>query len=157
MNRPIRERLLSKTVINWETGCWEWTAARDRDGYGQIGFNGQVRGAHRVAYTVLVAEVPSDLQLDHLCRNRACINPAHLEPVTVLVNTLRGSSFAAVNAAKTHCDKGHPFNNANTYYRETKKGPARACRACNSAAVARYKARKAQAASQEARKPGDSS
>lgn len=94
--------------------CWEWTASTV-DGYGRFRIGGTNRGAHIVAWEMLRGEISDGLQLDHLCRNRACVNPWHLDVVTLRVNTLRGESFAAVNARKTHCDRGHEFTSENTY------------------------------------------
>jgi hypothetical protein len=102
--------------------CWEWTGARERKGYGRF----RSQPAHRWSYELLRGEIPEGLFLDHLCRNRACVNPWHLEPVTNRVNILRGVSFAAINAHKTHCIRGHEFTPENTYM--STKG--RNCRAC---------------------------
>lgn len=111
--------------------CWVFTGFRGSDGYPRLslGFGRQKRSvlAHRVVYEMLREPIPADLQLDHLCRNRACINPAHLEPVTSRVNTLRGVSPSALNAAKTHCKRGHRFDEKNTRLRP---GGVRACREC---------------------------
>lgn len=75
--------------------------------------------------------MPAGLGLDHLCRVRRCVNPAHLEPVTDRVNILRGQAPSAVNAAKTHCIRGHPFNSVNTYwFTETNGTRGRQCRTC---------------------------
>lgn len=134
----LRERLLSKAVINWETGCWEWRAVRDSHGYGSIKVNGTHRGAHRVSYELLVGPIPAGLELDHLCRVRHCINPAHLEPVTHRVNTLRALVPPVLNALKTHCASGHEFTPENTY---TAPAGGRTCRTCQRATVARYKTR----------------
>lgn len=123
-------------------GCWDWTAYRDKDGYGSVKADGKMQLAHRHVYSVLVGPIPKGLTLDHLCRNRACVNPEHLEPVTQRVNTHRGNTAAARNAAKTHCVKGHPYDEANTY--RNRKG--RFCRACGRDATRRYLQRKRQEA-----------
>lgn len=126
--------------------CWPWVGKIDRHGYGALG--ARVEGhkrtlrAHRVAYELLVAPIPEGLVIDHLCRVRHCVNPSHMEPVTVRVNTQRGNAgksstkppgwmpvLAQRQIAKTHCDNGHEFTPENTYLR---RGKWRACRACAS-------------------------
>lgn len=84
--------------------------------------------AHRIAYELEIGSIPDDMVLDHLCRNRACVNPAHVEPVTDLVNILRGRGWSGRNARKTHCPRGHPYNEKNTYLG---KRNMRQCRACD--------------------------
>lgn len=119
-------------------GCWLWIGSHHPKGYGKVRAFGQSKLVHRFAYEVLVGPIPAGMTLDHLCRIRHCVNPAHLEPVTNRENILRGEAPPAVNATKTHCGNGHPFNAANTYI--TPHG-YRHCRACNRLAAAAYKAR----------------
>ena len=76
--------------------CWEWAGAHDNHGYSKTSFEYRDMAAHRVAYELVVGPIPEGLTIDHLCRNRGCVNPAHLEPVTQRENTLRGVSPAAL-------------------------------------------------------------
>ena len=93
-----------------DDGCWEWTGGKLASGYGSVRFEGRSQVVHRVTWEAANGAVPDGLQLDHLCRNRACCNPSHLEAVTQSVNLLRGVSGPARNARKTHCIKGHVFD-----------------------------------------------
>lgn len=123
------QRLFEKVTENPQTGCWEFTGALNH-GYGTIYFDSRQQAVHRVVYELLVTEVPPGLQLDHLCRNRACCNPQHLDPVPARVNLLRGEGASARNAVKTHCAEGHEYTEANTYMH----GTWRQCRQCRAAA-----------------------
>lgn len=125
----IVERIQAQVQVD-VNGCWVWLGSKDRAGYGQTMYLGKVRRAHRVSYEVLVAPIPEGLVLDHLCRNRSCVNPAHLEPVTQRENLRRGDTLNAANVLKTHCPRGHPYSGDNLY-RDPTHG-FRRCRACAS-------------------------
>lgn len=118
-------------TVDEASGCWLWQRAINDKGYGvaTIGVwpDRAWRGAHRVVYEELVGPIPDGLQLDHLCRVRHCVNPDHLEPVTIEENILRGVGFAALNARKTECPHGHPYTPENTSF--SAKG-YRHCRTC---------------------------
>lgn len=109
--------------------CWEWTGCIVR-GYGQVAQPGGARRvAHRVSYELLVGSTPEGLELDHLCRNRRCVNPDHLEPVTKSVNARRSYSVAGVNARRAECVNGHPFDEVNTAMRPNGSRRCKRCRA----------------------------
>lgn len=135
--RDLPERFNSKIAVT-SAGCWEWTASVERGGYGRYRVGSKTRLAHRVSYEHLVGPIPDGLQLDHLCRNRRCVNPAHLEPVTCKENLMRGETEAARNAAKTHCKHGHELTAANVI---VKRSVHRACRLCQLDSQARWKRR----------------
>jgi hypothetical protein len=120
--RDWRERFWEKVVISGEDECWEWTAGTNGNGYGTFAIVpksairvGKRDYAHRISYRLAHGEIGDGLEIDHLCRNRGCVNPAHLEAVTRKVNQHRGESFGGRNARKTHCPKGHPYDSTNTY------------------------------------------
>lgn len=111
-------------------GCWDWQGEIDANGYGRYrGVSGVAYVyAHRLAYVLWNGPIPSGLHIDHLCRNRRCVNPKHLQAVTFVENVRRGGNAAATNRAKTHCSQGHAFTPANTAYR---KNGTRRCRECD--------------------------
>jgi hypothetical protein len=129
---PIWLRLVTN-VVRDENGCWLWQRATNEKGYGRVQFQGRHRAAHRVSYTTFVGPIPEGLQLDHLCRVRHCINPAHLEPVTHDENHRRKTVHFRTTV--THCPHGHEYTEANTAYYNR----IRCCRKCLAAqALRRY-------------------
>ena len=126
---PERDRFWAK--VDRSGDCWEWTAGKNVGGYGRFTLTGSDTNvaAHRYAYEDELGPIPEGMDLDHLCRNRACVRPSHLEPVTNKVNVLRGVAPTADNARKTHCPEGHEYSPENTrIYRGY-----RYCRTCQRA------------------------
>lgn len=117
--RPLPDRFWAKVDKSGE--CWLWRGTVDDHGYGRMGVAYRSVLAHRLAYELVIGPIPVGLTLDHLCRVRLCVNPAHLEPVTQSENVKRGGY-----SLKTHCPQGHPYDEANTYRSKT----GRVCRAC---------------------------
>lgn len=117
------------------SGCWEWMAFRKPSGYGQYSAGKRRLAAHRVAYILTVGHPPADLDLDHLCRNRGCVNPDHLEPVTRRENLRRGIG----HGSETHCPQDHPYTEDNIY---RERDGSRKCRTCVLSRMADYHARK---------------
>ena len=117
--------------VNKTDSCWNWTGRTSSHGYGLFQWKLFGYYAHRISYEWATGQpFPEGLISDHLCRNRLCVNPAHIEPVTAIVNILRGESPPARNARKTHCPKGHPLTEANLLKNSTGKSK-RACRFCD--------------------------
>lgn len=112
--------------VNKTDTCWLWTGCRLRSGYGQFSVNSKRIYAHRYSYEHHNRPIPTGLVIDHLCRNRGCVNPDHLEAVTSKQNILRGYAPTAFNSRKTKCPRGHEFTEDNLYrYRG-----ARTCLIC---------------------------
>lgn len=140
----LPERFRSRVSIDPETGCWFWTGSDQGRGYGLFKPDPSAKRwnmAHRVSYETLVGKIPDGLQLDHLCRVRHCVNPRHLEPVTVRENVLRGISPPAVNARKRFCKYGHRLSGLNLYLKTRHGWPARECRTCKRFLARRWRER----------------
>lgn len=141
--RPAIDRVLDKVLVD-ERGCWLFQGSLSHNGYGQTSarVNGQIRHlrAHRVTYEHFIGPIPEALTLDHLCRVRHCVNPHHLEPVTMRENLLRGNTLAALFARATHCVNGHEFTEANTYVTPRQ----RQCRICKREQLRRWRQKHAE-------------
>lgn len=127
---------LLRTKIALDGNCWVWTAAKDRHGYGKVRWDGKTRFAHRVIYALLAGD-PGPV-LDHLCRNPSCVRPAHLDPVTQLVNVRRGRGIEVAMANRLkwaeprNCPQGHALVGDNLYvhFNEKRNITNRQCRTC---------------------------
>lgn len=119
----LEDRIMRHVTLITESTCWYWTSALLPTGYSIVYYKGKSRIAHRDSYKIFVGEIPFGFEIDHLCRNRGCVNPKHLEAVSHKENMRRGES---ANRKKTHCSKGHEFSTENTYW----SGPSKAVRLC---------------------------
>lgn len=148
----VKARFWAKVDVRGEDECWPWLGAIGKAGYGWFRLFGKVRKAHRASYWILVKEPDAGLHIDHICRNRRCVNPAHLREVTPRVNALENSvSVTAINYSKTHCSKGH-FLSEDNVYRRPGVG-RRHCRICRRD----YKCRRNAARAQETPATGKAS
>jgi hypothetical protein len=160
---PMTERIWANCRVDPVTGCWLWTLSVDKDGYGSVKVSGRTRHAYRESYEAFIGPVPAGLTIDHVCHtrdetcpggrtcpHRACVNPAHMEPVTVRENIERGRSdhlrnfadYYAERRAATHCPNDHPWDEVNTRWTSTQ----RICRTCQREAMRRHRAKKAREA-----------
>lgn len=124
----IRENRFHTKYTIRDDGCWEWTGFINKDGYGTFNQAGRKSIlAHRWSYVLHNSEIPEGMAIDHLCRNRNCVNPEHLEPVSWKENLARGFNAKRL---KTHCPQGHEYNEENTYTINSERGQHRMCRVC---------------------------
>jgi hypothetical protein len=131
-----RDKFMAKVRVD-QDGCWYWTAAMEHGGYGHFTYGSKAggrrarqTGAHRYSYEMSHGPIPDGFEVDHLCKNPTCVNPAHLEAVTPRVNTLRSNSLSALRSRQTHCKRGHPFDTENTESRPWRPSGGRQCKAC---------------------------
>lgn len=117
------------------TGCWLWSGFIDKDGYGCVKYHAKRQRAARLLYQLDRGPIPLGLQIDHLCRQRLCVNPWHLEPVTCKENINRGETGSVAgqqshnrSLTRTHCRRGHPYN-----------GSRHLCRVCTKVNLDRYR------------------
>lgn len=130
---------LIKEKVNKTASCWIWTGCVASNGYSKLSFESKHTSAHRVFYKWFKGPIEDGLQIDHLCRNKLCVNPDHLEAVTPKVNTLRSENIAAKNSRRTICLKNHPLAGNNLYI--TPDG-RRQCRMCVNFRSEVYRARR---------------
>jgi len=121
LTRTLAERFFGRILPHPVTGCWNWLGGKT-NGYGSFWADGEMTNAHRFSYIVFVGDIPAGHDVDHLCRNRGCCNPEHLEAVTRKVNMARGelrppSGAKSKNGKKTTCPRGHPYDGANKWSR----------------------------------------
>lgn len=134
-------RSLISQVKFADSGCWEWHGTRTRAGYGIAKISRVPYLAHRIFYSHMVEELDPELVIDHLCRNHSCVNPAHLDQVTVRENTERGESPIIRLATVTHCPAGHPYDDENTYVAAT---GGRHCKECSRQRTREWRGRRKQ-------------
>lgn len=129
------ERFDEQYIPEPNSGCWLWIGVHDGRGYGHIRHNGRTTRAHRFSYERYKGPIPEGMYIDHLCKVPLCVNPDHLEAVSPKENTMRGTSFSARNARKTHCINGHPLADTNVYRHPCGK---RVCLVCRRAQSRKY-------------------
>lgn len=129
LRRAVERKLLGLIQPNFKTRCWYWLGAPTKAGYGTMSVLGKRMYAHRISHELFTGPIPEGLTIDHLCRVRHCVNPAHLEAVTQRVNNLRGTGMSARHAKVTHCPFGHPYDVANTAIGERGTRKCKACKA----------------------------
>ncbi len=136
----VRERFMGKVRVGKD--CWEWLGAINNHGYGTFSVARRTHSAHKFSYEMYVGAVPHGLDLDHLCRNRWCVNPAHLEPVTRRENTLRGEHPAAVSYVTKTCGRGHSITGDNVRVIRRHGRQYESCLRCSRERLKRYRRNK---------------
>ena len=128
---PIKHKsfkhFIQNSIVDFPTQCWTYRACPEKDGYCRIGMNGKRYSIHRASYSYFKGQIPYGKEIDHLCRNRKCFNPSHLEAITHRTNVLRGIGLSAINAKKTFCPKGHLYIGYNI---KMTRNQERICRTC---------------------------
>ena len=137
----LPQRMLDKIMPVTESGCWIWMASHTKEGYGTTSWHGKQNVAHRVIWSIVNGPIPLGLHIDHLCRVRPCVNPAHMELVTQRENILRGVGPSAIHATKTQCPRGHAFTPENTFRQRVGHRIQRSCRECRRKACRDWYAR----------------
>lgn len=140
---PLEQHLFGNIAPDLNSGCWLWAGSIFASGYGRLKRAGRTALAHRAMYEFTIGPIPTGLVLDHKCRTPACVNPAHLRPVTNAVNVTENSlSVVATNKAKTHCANGHPLEGDNLQIVTRGRGtPSRRCRECERLSSQKSKSR----------------
>lgn len=132
VNSPYPQKALARFWAKVDKGvpseCWEWTAAMTRAGYGAWWTGERNIMAHRASFLIAHGDIPAGMVLDHLCRNRKCVNPAHLEPVSHKENILRGEGATARNSKKSHCPQGHSYDGPVAYVDDDGRRRCGVCR-----------------------------
>jgi len=137
----VMDRFWSK--IDKTDSCWNWKGCLIGGGYGRYLVNGKPEPAHRVSYELTFGKIPEGLIIDHLCRNKKCVNPEHLEAVTYRENALRGVGVGQYTRhLLTHCKRGHEYTPENTYYRSNSNYKTRDCKKCHKIRNDAWRARK---------------
>lgn len=136
----LPDRFWSKCIPEPNSGCWLWLAAHNADGYGRYHVPGRLALAHRAAFEALIGPVPDGFELDHKqCQTPCCVNPAHVEAVTPLVNWQRGNAPSRAAAERDHCINGHPYEDGDVRVSASGDFVQRVCRQCRRAGLKKHR------------------